>query len=195
MDIEKRPVTSPKAGPLLPEILDRWSPRAFNPERILTESEKYGILEAARWAASSGNNQPWRLAWIDRTDKKFESFVEKCLAPGNAVWAKNASALVAIITQTEEDKQPLDRAEYTTGLAGSQLILQVQYVGLFSHHMSGIDATEIKRFLKLKDHHIVQSVIAVGEMAEPETLPEDLANREKADRERKNLEEIVIYGL
>jgi len=195
MDIEKRPQTSPKAGPLLPEILDRWSPRAFNPERVLTESEKYGILEAARWAASSGNNQPWRLAWIDRTDKKFDSFVEKCLAPGNAVWAKNASALVVIITQTEENKQTLDRAEYTTGLAGSQLILQVQYVGLFSHHMSGIDVSEIKRFLKLKDHHIVQSVIAVGEMAEPETLPEDLASREKADRERKNLEEIVIYGL
>ncbi len=193
--MEKRPITTKKAGPLLPEILDRWSPRAFNPEREPTESEKFGILEAARWAPSSGNNQPWKLAWIDRTDKRFNEFVEKALAPGNAVWAKNSSALVVVITQTESDGKTLDRAQYATGLAGSQLILQVQYLGLFSHHMSGIHADEIKDFLGLDENHEVQAVIAIGEMADADTLPEELAQREKADRERKDMEEIVIYGL
>jgi len=169
--MEKRPIVTKKAGPLLPEILDRWSPRAFNPERELTESEKFGILEAARWAPSSGNNQPWRLAWIDRTDENFAKFCSDSLAPGNAVWAKNASALVVIITQTEQDGKPLDRAHYTTGLAGSQLILQVQYLGLFSHHMSGINPEAIKSFLNLAAEHEIQAVIAIGEMAEAETLP------------------------
>lgn len=193
--MEKRPITTKKAGPLLPEILDRWSPRAFNPERELTESEKFGILEAARWAASSGNNQPWKFAWIDRTDKNFNEFVEKSLMPGNAVWAKNASALVVVITQTEQNGNVLDRSRYSTGMAASQLVLQVQYLGLFSHQMSGIYVEEIERFLGLDDNHEVQAVIAIGEMTDANTLPEELALREKTDRERKDMEEIVIYGL
>lgn len=191
----KRPDRDPKAGPLLPEILDRWSPRAFNPERVLTESEKYSLLEAMRWGASSGNNQPWKLAWIDRENPKFSEFINKALMEGNAVWAKNASALVVVITDTERDGKSLDRAEYTTGLAGGQFLMQVQYIGLYSHHMSGIYVDEIKNFLGLAPQQIVQAVVAVGELAEAETLPENLAERENAPRERKNMEEIVIYGL
>lgn len=193
--MEKRPITTKKAGPLLPEILDRWSPRAFNPERELTESEKFGILEAARWAPSSGNNQPWKFAWVDRTDKNFNDFVEKSLMPGNAVWAKNASAFAVVITQTELNGNVLDRSRYSTGMAAAQLVLQVQYLGLFSHQMSGIYVEEIQSFLGLDDNHEVQAVIAIGEMAEAETLPEELALREKGERERKDMEEIVIYGL
>jgi nitroreductase len=193
--MEKRPITTKKAGPLLPEILDRWSPRAFNPERELTESEKFGILEAARWAPSSGNNQPWKLAWIDRTDQRFDEFVEKALMPGNAVWAKNVSALAVVITQIEQNGNVLDRSRYSTGMAASQLVLQVQYLGLFSHQMSGIHTDEIQDFLGLDENHEVQAVIAIGEMADADTLPEELAQREKADRERKDMEEIVIYGL
>ena len=193
--MQKRPETSTKAGPLLPEILDRWSPRAFNPERELSESEKFGILEAARWAPSSGNNQPWKLAWIDRTDKNFNDFVDKALMPGNAVWAKNVSALVVVVAQTELNGNVLDRSRYSTGMLASQLYLQVQYLGLFSHQMSGINTDEIQSFLGLTEHHEVQAVIAVGEMAEANTLPEELALREAAERERNPLEEIVIYGL
>ena len=193
--MEKRPITTKKAGPLLPEILDRWSPRAFNPERELTESEKFGILEAARWAPSSGNNQPWKLAWVDRADGRFNEFVEKALMPGNAVWAKNVSALAVVITQIEQNGNVLDRSRYSTGMAASQLALQVQYLGLFSHQMSGIHTDEIQDFLGLDENHEVQAVIAIGEMADADTLPEELAQRERADRERKNIEEIVIYGL
>lgn len=193
--MEKRPIVTKKAGPLLPEILDRWSPRAFNPKRELTESEKYGILEAARWAPSSGNNQPWKFAWIDRNDSNFAEFVEKTLMPGNAVWARNVSALVVVITETEQNGNVLDRSRYSTGMAVGQLVLQVQYLGLFSHQMSGIYVDEIKDFLGLDENHEVQAVIAIGEMADADTLPAELALREKNDRERKDLEKIVIYGL
>jgi len=193
--MEKRPITTKKAGPLLPEILDRWSPRAFNPEREITESEKFGILEAARWAPSSGNNQPWRLAWIDRTDPRFGEFVEKALMPGNAVWAKNSSALAVVICQTESDGNVLDRSRYSTGMAASQLVMQVQYLGLFSHQMSGIHVDEIQKFLGLNEHHEVQAVIAIGEMAAADSLPDELATRERAERNRKDMEEIVLYGL
>lgn len=193
--MQKRPDRDPKAGPLLPEILDRWSPRAFNPERILTESEKYSCLEALRWGASSGNNQPWKLAWIGREDKNFEKFVDLGLAEGNAVWAKNSSALAVIVTDIERGGEKLDRAEYTTGLAVGQLVLQVQYIGLFSHHMSGIHVDAIKKFLRLRDSQIVQAVVAIGEQAGAETLPADLAERELAPRSRQELAEIVIYGL
>mgnify|MGYP000883818361 CR=1 FL=1 len=193
--MQKRPTTSEKAGPLLPEILDRWSPRAFNPERILTESEKHSILEALRWGASSGNNQPWKLAWIDREDPKFDEFVSKALMAGNAVWAKNASAMAVVITETERDGEKLDRALYTTGLAAGQMLMQVQYVGLFSHHMSGIHTEEISKFLNLGESHVVNAVVAIGEIADASTLPENLAERELEPRERKQMEEIVIYGL
>ena len=193
--MEKRPIRDHRAGPLLPEILDRWSPRAFDPEREITESEKFGLLEAARWAPSSANNQPWRFAWIDKTDKKFDAFVELALMPGNAIWAKNASALVVAITETEENGKALDNAEYSTGMAVGQLILQVQYLSLHSHQMGGIYHDEIKKFLKLKDHHIVQAVIAIGEIADADTLPAELAEREHAERERKDLKDIFIYGV
>ena len=193
--MEKRPKTSSKAGPLLPEILDRWSPRAFNPERVISESEKFGILEALRWGTSSGNNQPWKLAWVDREDERFEEFVESALMPGNAVWAKNSSALLVVVTETERDGQKLDRAFYTTGLATGQMLMQVQYVGLFSHHMSGIFTDKIVEFLNLNENHEVNAVIAIGEIADANTLPAELAERELSPRERKDLEEIVIYGL
>jgi nitroreductase len=195
MSMQKRPITSKKAGPLLPEILDRWSPRAFNPERILTESEKHSILEALRWGASSGNNQPWKLAWIDREDPKFDEFVSIALMEGNAVWAKNASALAVVITETQRNGEELDRALYTTGLAAGQMLMQVQYVGLFSHHMSGIHTNEISKFFGLSETDVVNAVVAIGEMADASTLPAHLAERELEPRERKQLEEIVIYGL
>ena len=193
--MQKRPDKDPKAGPLLPEILDRWSPRAFNPERILTESEKYSLFEALRWGASSGNNQPWKLAWIGRDDQDFNKFADLALMEGNAIWAKNSSALAVIITDTERSGEKLDRAEYTTGLAVGQLIMQVQYIGLFSHHMSGIYPDAIKKYLGLRDSQVVQAVIAIGEIADAKTLPRDLAERELAPRTRNELEEIVIYGL
>jgi len=193
--MEKRPETSSKAGPLLPEILDRWSPRAFNPERTVSESEKYGILEALRWGTSSGNNQPWKLAWVDREDERFGEFVESALMAGNAVWAKNASALLVIATETERDGQKLDRAFYTTGLATGQMLMQIQYVGLFSHHMSGIYTDKITEFLELDENHEVNAVIAIGEIADATTLPAELEQRERSPRERKDLEEIVIDGL
>ncbi len=193
--MEKRPETSPKAGPLLPEILDRWSPRAFNPERIISESEKYGILESVRWGASSGNNQPWKIAWIDREDARFEEFVDSGLMPGNAVWAKNSSALLVVATEIERDRKELDRAFYTTGLALGQALMQIQYVGLFSHHMSGIFTDKIVEFLELGENHVVDAVVAIGEIDDANTLPAELAERELTPRSRRSLEEIVVYGL
>ena len=100
-----------------------------------------------------------------------------------------------MVAQTELNGNVLDRSRYATGLASGQLVLQVQYLGLFSHQMSGINTDEIQSFLGLTEHHEVQAVIAVGEMAEANTLPEELALREAAERERNPLEEIVIYGL
>ena len=115
--------------------------------------------------------------------------------PGNAVWAKNSSALAVVICQTESDGNVLDRSRYSTGMAASQLVMQVQYLGLFSHQMSGIHVDEIQKFLGLNEHHEVQAVIAIGEMAAADSLPDELATRERAERNRKDMEEIVLYGL
>lgn len=191
--MNKKPDIDPNSAPILPEILERWSPRAFNSELELSESEITALLEAYRWAPSSGNNQPWRVAVIRSTDAGFAEFFENGLASGNAIWAKNASVLLVLITETKDaDGKDLDRALFSTGMAAAQLQLQAQYLGLFSHHMSGIDVSWIGSKLQLKDSMVINSVLAVGHQGEMSDLNEALAEHERAPRSRKPLSEIVI---
>jgi nitroreductase len=191
--MNKKPEIDSKSAPLLPEIAERWSPRAFEPNSPLSESELASLLEAYRWAPSSGNNQPWKIAVIQSEDAGFNEFVEHGLMAGNAIWAKNSSALFVLIANTVDDSgNPLDRALFSSGMAAAQLQLQAQYLGLHSHHMSGIHTDWISKKLSLGDSMVINSVLAVGRQAAAETLDEALKTREEAPRTRKPLAEIVI---
>lgn len=115
---------------LLPAIAARWSPRAFDPDRSLTEHDMMPLLEAARWAASSNNLQPWRLAWVLRGEPAFSAILG-CLNPGNAAWAHRAGALLVGCTITSKpDGSPNRHAAHDLGQALAQLAVQAAAAGL-----------------------------------------------------------------
>ena len=124
---------------LHPIILERWSTRAFDASYEISEQELVTILEAARWAASANNMQPWRFAVATRGDELFAKFSES-LAGFNKSWAPNASALIAVMFEkTNEKGEVRASAPFDTGLAVGQLVLQAQAIELHTHQIGGFD--------------------------------------------------------
>ena len=121
---------APAGHPLLDAIADRWSPRAFDPDRPLAEADLLPLLEAARWAASSSNLQPWRLAWALRGDPAFARLLA-CLNTGNAAWAHRAGALLlGCAVAAKPDGSPNGHAGHDLGAALAQLAIQAAATGI-----------------------------------------------------------------
>ncbi len=180
---------------LHPIILERWSTRAFDTEYEISNKELLTILEAARWAASSNNLQPWRFAIATRGDELFEKFTQ-ALAGFNQNWAPNASALIAVLHEKNNDKGEIRAsAPFDTGLAVGQLVLQAQAIGLHTHQIGGFNKDELLAALGNPENLQPVVLIAVGKYSNDSELPEELLKRESANRTRKELSEIVIAGL
>jgi nitroreductase len=180
---------------LHPIILERWSTRAFDTEYEISEQEVVTILEAARWAASSNNQQPWRFAVATRGDELFQKFTQT-LAGFNQTWAPNASALIAVLHEKTNDKGEIRAsAQFDTGLAVGQLVLQAQAIDLHTHQIGGFDKDGLLEALGNLENLQPVVLIAVGKYSTDSELPEDILKRESANRERKALSEIVIAGL
>jgi nitroreductase len=192
MHSNKRAVT---AAPIAPVLADRWSPRSFDREYLLTQDEALAILEAGRWAPSANNLQPWRFAYISREDKLHKELCEKGLTGFNQAWAPDASALIAVaIQKTAPDGRELPKALYDAGLAASLMLVQAQELGLFTHHIGGIVKEEIHRILNIDDNTDVVVLIAVGKIAPAEQLEGPAYEREIAPRVRHELDDIMLYG-
>jgi nitroreductase len=192
MHSNKRAVT---AAPIAPVLADRWSPRSFDREYLLTQDEALAILEAGRWAPSANNLQPWRFAYISREDKLHKEICEKGLTGFNQAWAPDASALIAVaIQKTAPDGRELPKALYDAGLAASLMLVQAQELGLFTHHIGGIVKEEIHRILNIDDNTDVVVLIAVGKIAPAEQLEGPAYEREVAPRVRHELDDIMLYG-
>lgn len=178
-----------------PAIADRRSPRAYSTSATL-DSERLGpLFEAARWSASSSNSQPWSFVVGLRGDEVFETILNT-LASGNAVWAKNASALVANIamTHTAEGKA-LSHCVYDLGQAVAHLSVQATAEGIVVHQMGGFDADALGAALKLDDAHRVITVMTLGFEGDVSELPENLREREAAPRVRKPLGDLVAGSV
>ncbi len=192
MHSNKRAVT---AAPIAPVLAQRWSPRSFDKDYLLTQDEALSILEAGRWAPSSNNSQPWRFAYISRTDKLHAEICEKGLTGFNQAWAPDASALIAVCVQKQAaDGRELTGAKYDAGLSASLMLVQAQELGLYTHHIGGIVRDEIHRILGLDDNTEVLVLIAVGKIAPAEQLEGPAYEREIAPRVRLELDEIMLYG-
>ena len=192
MHSNKRAVT---AAPIAPVLAERWSPRSFDKDYLLTQDEALSILEAGRWAPSSNNSQPWRFAYISRTDKLHAEICEKGLTGFNQAWAPDASALIAVCVQKQAaDGRELTGAKYDAGLSASLMLVQAQELGLYTHHIGGIVRDEIHRILGLDDNTEVLVLIAVGKIAPAEQLEGPAYEREIAPRVRLELDEIMLYG-
>jgi nitroreductase len=183
--------TAASQVPLHPLLAERWSPRGFDRVHEVSDAELTAMLEAARWASSANNVQPWRFLVARRSDAEFAAVVD-VLAPGNQVWAQHASALVLVAAETtDENGNPRSHALYDTGQAVAQLVAQGQAEGLVAHQMGGFDTQRAVDELGLGDLAPVV-VVAVGRHDAGAELPEPFASRETAPRTRRPLADLVL---
>lgn len=181
--------------PLIPEIANRWSPRAFS-EKPIEDQDLRALLEAARWAASSSNQQPWRFIVARRGDAHYEKLQEG-MVEGNKVWATRAPVLMATVVRKNilGKDVPNPHARHDLGLAVGNLSAQATHLGLSLHQMAGIIPENIERNFALDTaQYEVVTMIALG-YHDPEgidQLHEGHARAEKAARERQPLEELVF---
>ncbi len=163
-------------------FIDRWSPRAFDP-KPLPEAELMRLFEAARWAPSCMNSQPWRFVYALRDSADWELFVG-LLNEGNRAWAQNASALVFVGSFTlmgfpgQPPTMPSPTPNFDTGAAWASLALQAHAQGLITHGMAGVDFARAKTELGVTDTVKLEAAIAVGYPGKKEDLPEALQARE-----------------
>lgn len=167
--------------PVDPIFPARWSPRAFTDE-AMPEAEVLILLEAARWAPSSGNGQPWRFAWGLRGDAGFSALAE-ALVPSNRDWAQHAAALVAIgsrMTRTTVDRGevPNGTHAFDTGAAWASLALQAHLRRWAAHAMGGFDQAKAAQSLHLPPDHAIHAIVAIGRQGDAATLPDALRARE-----------------
>lgn len=185
--------------PIADFIANRWSPRVFDSSHKLSDGDLTALGEAARWAPSSNNAQPWKLALLRRGEAEFEAVSSSGLTGFNQSWAPSASGYVVVIAdQLKPDGSAWDKAiaYYNAGLASAQIVFQAEHMGLRAHYMGGIVHDEIAKVLNLDlSKHWIVNVIAVGLQKEHSGASEELQARETARRERKPLSEIVIHGL
>ena len=176
-------------------IAKRWSTRSFDESYSLSDAEIIALLEAARWAASGSNVQPWRFIVAKRGSADFHR-IAQTLSGNNKVWAPNSSLFIVALAQTHSSEgKERKLAFYDVGLAVGQLGIQATALGLSLHQMAGFDAEALSSELEIPADLKPLVVIAVGKYSASTQLPEELQERERSARSRKTLEEIVISGL
>jgi len=176
-------------------IRRRWSPRAFS-DRMVEPEKLQSLFEAARWAGSCFNEQPWRFIVCTKQDPEAHRRLVGCLADANVPWAKDAPVLmlsVAKITFSHNDK--LNRhALHDVGMAIQNLVIQAMALGLWVHQMAGYDAAKARQVFTIPEGYEPVAAIAIGYEGDPENLPDPLRERELGPRSRKPLSDLVFDG-
>ena len=185
------------AHPVAPLFVRRWSPRAFDAS-VMALADLKTMLEAARWAPSAYNIQPWRFVYALRNDACWASWL-RLLDPFNAAWARSASALVFLVSdrlapsRDGAPRKPSATHRFDAGAAWAQLALQATAMGYQAHAMAGIRVDDVRRVLDVPEHYAVHIGIAIGRPASPATLPPALRERE-VPSPRLPLERIAAAG-
>ena len=179
---------------LQPLITKRKSILAFSNKEVSKDDLKL-LFEAARWAPSAYNAQPWRFAIAQKgKDKIYDDFYS-LLMEGNKTWAGSAPILVLSVAEVKDYKNRSNRfAFHDLGMAVGNLLTQATSMGLFVHQMGGYDMEGARRLLNIPKNFEPGAMMAVGYKGEIDDLSEDLKNRELAKRERKDIEEFVFQG-
>lgn len=180
--------------PINPLILNRWSPRAMSGEKIKDE-ELMSLFEAARWAPSSSNNQPWRFLYAKRETPHWETFFS-LLVDFNQNWCAKAAVLGLVLAQKifEKTKKPSVTHSFDTGAAWENLALEGSHRHLVVHGMEGFDYQKARKELKVPEEFDVLAMFAIGKRAPKETLPPDLQKREVPSI-RKKVSEFAFEGM
>jgi nitroreductase len=180
---------------MLPALAKRWSPRAFKETPISLNDLKI-ILEAARWAPSSSNEQPWRF-FVGIKGSETHTKIFETLVGFNQGWANKPHVLILGVALLKDSKgNPNSYAQYDLGSAASDLVDQATAMGLMAHQMGGFDHDAALRAFDLKEDYVLGSVIAIGYQDDPSNLTnEQMLQREIAPRERKPLSDIALTAL
>lgn len=177
--------------PIMAELESRWSPRAFDPGYNISQQELGSLVEAARWAPSSSNSQPWSFVVGVRGDQTFQTVFDT-LASGNQVWAGSASALIVNVVETENaEGKALSHSAYDVGQAAAHLSVQATHLGLIVHQMGGFDPEALRNALGLEPRFTPFVVMAIGRIGDPNDLPDAVREREVQPRVRKPLSEVA----
>lgn len=180
--------------PVEPLFVQRWSPRAMSGAPV-SQEELHSLFEAARWAPSSYNEQPWRFLYARRGDEHWQTFFD-LLLPANQAWAHAAGALILIVakrTFTRNGKPNAVHA-FDAGAAWSNLANQGSRMGLVVHGMAGFDWDRARTALRVPDDFSVQAMAAIGRPGDPDALPENLRGGETPSG-RRPIGESAFHGL
>jgi nitroreductase len=181
--------------PIQPALAERWSPYGFQ-NRPVAETDLCSLFEAARWAASSYNEQPWHYIVARKADPKEFGRLLSCLVEANQAWAKAAPVLVLAVVslQFAKNKQDNRAAVHDLGLASGNLLVEATIRGLSVHQMIGILPDKAREVYQIPEHFEAWTALAIGYQADPATLPDALKERDLAPRQRKPLKEFVFAG-
>jgi nitroreductase len=176
-------------------VRDRWSPRAFGDKSVAPEVLR-SLFEAARWAPSSYNEQPWAYLVATKDDKENFAKMLGVLVEFNAGWAKNAAVLALAVAELAFAKNgsPNRNAHYDTGAATALLSVEATARGLFVHQMAGFDPEKARQVFGIPKGWEAIAAIAIGHPGDPASLSEQLQGGERATRTRKPLSEFVMAG-
>ncbi len=180
---------------ILDVLSQRWSPRAFAP-RAIEAGELSALFEAARWAPSCYNDQPWSFLVTRRdTDASYQQLLS-CLMAANQAWAATAPVLVlnTVRKNFSHNGKPNRWAFYDLGLAVGNLLSEATHRGLLVHQMAGFDVELAQRTLGLPDDHEAVAVMAIGYLGDPASLPAGVEEKSPATRERKARSTFVFGG-
>ena len=184
---------APAQHPIEDLIARRWSPRAFEERPVEAEKLKR-LFEAARWAPSSNNEQPWRFLAATKEHRSDYDKLVSCHFEGNAKWVFRAPVLMLSVASLffEEDGKPNRHALHDTGMAVENLVLQATALGLQAHQMAGYDVEKVRKACEIPSGFEPVAMIAVGYPGDPTVLPDYLREREHKPRDRQPIEDFVF---
>lgn len=193
-------MTTKTAGtqvPIDPLLAKRWSPRAYEAEKQVLREDLIALLEAARWAPSCFNEQPWRMIVFDRFDNTsgWEAMKE-CLTERNQLWARSAPILIVVtsVSTFSHNGKHNRWSHYDSGAASENICLQATSMGMAAHQMGGFDSDKVRQKFGVPDDVDVMAVIAVGYPGDITDLHEDFQSGEQAERVRRPLNESFFLG-
>ena len=179
--------------PVDPLFVDRWSPRAMSGEAV-SEQELFTLFEAARWAPSSMNYQPWRILYARRDTANWPLFFN-LLFDGNKLWGQKAGAIALFISRTiMDDGRPCSTHSYDTGAAWQNLALQASLLGLAVHGIAGFDHKRTREELKIPAEYAIDAMAVIGRPGLKADLPENFQARESPN-DRRPLSATVCEGV
>lgn len=186
--------TAVTTHPILPLLAERWSPRAFT-QAPVDPASLGSLFEAARWAPSASNLQPWGFVHAAKDSDAFARIVG-ALAPGNVIWAQHAPLLIVGVAElSKADGSPHLYGRYDLGQSVAHLSVQAAAMGLHLHQMAGFDAAKARDAIALPESHEPVVIIALGRRGDAAQLPPPFDERERAPRTRKPRDSFVFDGV